>query len=144
LGKDLSFLFHQEKEIDMALVSYRRRRALHEIEIQLLMALFSRFPKHYKGELKEHWDKTIKKQYQAAWPNLKLRDFLIENPQFDASQKIVLGVRCETCLLECKKINTQYYDMDVHTPNELDIRPYRNDNYQCTKCEKRQVIRVEM
>jgi hypothetical protein len=103
LGKDLSFLFHQEKEIDMALVSYRRRRALHEIEIQLLMALFSRFPKHYKGELKEHWDKTIKKQYQAAWPNLKLRDFLIENPQFDASQKIVLGVRCETCLLECKK-----------------------------------------
>ena len=143
LGKELSLLFYQEKEIDMALVNYRRRRLLHEIEIRLLMQLFERYPQYYDGELKEHWDKTVREQYKASWPDSTLREFLRENSQFDASTKISKG-RCSECLIGLKKITSEYRNMDVSTPNPLDIRPTRVDHYECPKCKKREIILVEL
>ena len=144
LGKALSLLFYQEKEIDMALVNYRRRRLLHEIEIRLLMQLFERYPQYYDGELKEHWDKTVREQYKASWPDSTLRDFVRENSQFDASIKIAEKVRCSECLVGLEKMRSEYFDMDVSTPNELDIRPTRVDHYQCPKCEKKESMRTEL
>ena len=146
LGEEFGELLAHEKQIDLALVHRggRRRRSLHGIEIRFLTELFVRLPTFYEGEIKAHWDKTVKGQYRAGWPQTEVRDFLLQHPRFDAFASLNSQGRCPVCLLPMKIQSTRYLDMDAHTPNPLDLRPTREDTWKCPSCQRTETTSTEL
>ena len=127
LGEAFGLLLHQEKQIDYALVSKqsRRIRPLHAIEIKFLILLFAKYKDMYQSNIKQHWDKMVKTHQMQSWPLEELQVFLQANPTFMPS----FGSKmCPSCLVTLKCTYTEYRNMDVSTPNPIDLRPENEDS----------------
>ena len=142
LGNKFEHLLHQEKELDYAIIpkQSRRIRPLHDIEIQFLMLLLSEHKDMYTSNIKQHWDKMIGTQQMQSWPLKELHTFLQDNPTFMSS---VSSSMCPTCLIKLKCTYTEYRNMDVSTPNPIDLRPEKIEHWTCGQCQYKKRIRTD-